>query len=386
MTADGSKVFFTSAAKLVPEDQDSSVDLYMWSEAGEKEGHPLTLISKGENEGHPGEPGNSDACNASNKWVKGCGVEPVLGGAASDSSIAAASGDVYFYSPELLDGFRGTPNQQNLYLYRDGQVHFVASFAPEAACSQETGTPECGSGALERIQVSPKGEHMAFVAKQQVTGYDNAGFAEMYTYDPAARTIHCVSCTPGGSPPGSDVLATDDGLFMSNDGRTVFYTKEALVPQDTDGIHDVYEFAQGRPQLITTGTGTHDQVFFKAGGISGSHSSGLTGISADGTNIFFSTYEKLVPQDENGDFLRFYDARAGGGFFFNQPAAPCAAADECHGAGSSAPGAPQIESQVDLGGAGNVQPTRTARHSKRRHHRRASHRGHPNHHRRGGGR
>ena len=33
MTADGSKVFFTSAEQLTPEDHDTSSDLYMWSEA-----------------------------------------------------------------------------------------------------------------------------------------------------------------------------------------------------------------------------------------------------------------------------------------------------------------------------------------------------------------
>ena len=47
MSADGSKVFFTSSEQLTSEDHDASVDLYMWSEAGEKEGNPLTLISKG---------------------------------------------------------------------------------------------------------------------------------------------------------------------------------------------------------------------------------------------------------------------------------------------------------------------------------------------------
>ena len=46
MTADGSKVYFTSAEKLTPEAEDSSTNLYMWSEQGELEGDPLTLISK----------------------------------------------------------------------------------------------------------------------------------------------------------------------------------------------------------------------------------------------------------------------------------------------------------------------------------------------------
>ena len=43
MTADGTKVFFTSPEQLTGEDTDNSVDIYMWTEAGNK----LTLISKG---------------------------------------------------------------------------------------------------------------------------------------------------------------------------------------------------------------------------------------------------------------------------------------------------------------------------------------------------
>ena len=65
MTADASKVYFTSPEPLTNEDLDASVDLYMWSEKGEAEGHPLTLVSKGNNPGNLGEPGNTDSCTGS---------------------------------------------------------------------------------------------------------------------------------------------------------------------------------------------------------------------------------------------------------------------------------------------------------------------------------
>ena len=99
MTADGTKVFFTSPEQLTGEDTDNSVDIYMWTEAGNK----LTLISKG-SEGAEGS-GNSDACSAS--WIAKCGVAPVVGTAGTDNSIAADSGEIYFYSPEQLDGDQG---------------------------------------------------------------------------------------------------------------------------------------------------------------------------------------------------------------------------------------------------------------------------------------
>ena len=62
-TPDGTRVYFTSEEQLTAEDHDHSTDLYMWSEKGEEEGHPLTLISKGDNAGVEGEPGNTDSCD-----------------------------------------------------------------------------------------------------------------------------------------------------------------------------------------------------------------------------------------------------------------------------------------------------------------------------------
>ena len=60
---------------------------------------------------------------------------------------------------------------------------------------------------------------------------------------------------PNGEAPAFDVFGSQNGLFMTDDGRAFFYTEQALVPQDTNRGEDVYEFAEGRPQLITAGTG-----------------------------------------------------------------------------------------------------------------------------------
>ena len=60
-----------------------------------------------------------------------------------------------------------------------------------------------GSRPLIRIQVSPDGDHAAFVTASKLTSYENAGHAEMYSYEPATRRITCVSCNPTG------VAATD---------------------------------------------------------------------------------------------------------------------------------------------------------------------------------
>jgi hypothetical protein len=367
MTADGAKVYFTSTEQLTSEDTDNSVDLYMWSQAGNQ----LTLVSNGA-EGL-GDSGNSDACEAT--WTARCDVVPVKGTAGTDNSVASESGDVYFYSPEQLEGQKGVPNRENLYVYRGGRPQFVASMNP-------TIPSEGVTGPISRIQVSPDGDHSAFVTSSKLTSYDNNGFEEMYSFEPETGHILCSSCKPNGEPPHAHVTASKAGLFMSNDGRTFFETTDPLVSQDTNKEQDVYEFVDGRPQLITSGTGTHSVSIIEFGGSGNVAEEGLAGVSADGVNVYFSAREELVAQDKNGAFLVFYDARIGGGFAYEPPLAPCEAADECHGEGSSAPATPKVASDADLGGRGNA-PNPVKHRARKRHRAKKKRRHHAAAHKRG---
>jgi hypothetical protein len=198
------------------------------------------------------------------------------------------------------------------------------------------------------MNVSPDGHYMAMLTEARLTSYDNAALTPMYTYDAETRAIQCISCPPSGEPTTSDVEASQNGLFMTADGRTFFATKQALVERDANGIKDIYEFVDGRPQLISTGAGDVEG--------SGSSQIGLVGVSLDGTDAYFSTRETLVPEDENGSYLKFYDARTGGGFAVVKEPAPCAAADECHGPESVPPAQPVIGTGAGLGSTGNVAP------------------------------
>jgi hypothetical protein len=189
-----------------------------------------------------------------------------------------------------------------------------------------------------------------------MTSYDNAGKPEMYVYDPDSREIECASCRPDGNPPTSFVEASQNGLFMTDDGRAFFSTKDGLVPQDTNKIRDVYEYVGGSPRLISAGTGS---VTAEAGkdfvlGLTGRSLPGLTGVSREGLDVYFATFDVLVGQDQNGNQLKFYDARANGGFPFVPLPPPCAAADECHGVGSSSVSDPIVGTGADFGRGGNA--------------------------------
>ena len=362
MTKDGSKVYFTTADQLTPEDTDSSVDLYMWEESTDS----ITLISKGSHGS-----GNSDSCNSA--FTVSCGIvtysqmgycqlESGLGGnCRSDNSIASEDGDIYFFSPELLDGSRGIPNQENLYVFHDGQVQYVTTLTTGPFCTpSETYGGGCSDGPVVRMQVTPDDSFMAFVTASQITQYDNAGHLEMYRYNPASGHLVCVSCIPSGAPPTADVQGSQDGLFLTEDGRVFFATSDPLVHGDTNGAIDVYEYTEGRPQLITPGTGETQQ----SAGIYQFNVPGFVGTSLNGTDVYFSTYDTLLSQDHNGLFLKFYDARAGGGFSNPPPPPPCNAADECHGGGSLPPVVPQVTSNGAPTGGGNE--TAQGRHPNRR--------------------
>jgi hypothetical protein len=373
MTSDGSKVYFTSHDQLTSDDHDTSTDLYMWS----AESNSLTLVSTGSG----GTAGNSDACSAS--WTERCGIVPIVnnifpntfakgevfGNGLSDNAVAANNGDIYFYSPEQLDGAKGVADQDNLYVYRNGAVKYVTTLEPGSFC-ENVFSNTCSEGPIVRIQVSPDDSHMAFVTASQVTSYDNAKHTEMYGFDPASEEVTCVSCRQNGEPPTSDVWASSNGVFMSNDGRTFFSTGDSLVPRDTDGLRDVYEYVEGRAQLISSGTSSKEATRALLGINNGLFVAGLVGVSTDGANVFFSTYDTLVPQDRNGGFLKFYDARTDGGFPFIAPPAPCEAADECVGNDSLPPAVPRSTSGAELGSRGNVSSPVGGHHprTKKRHH------------------
>jgi hypothetical protein len=362
MTRDGSKVFFTTEAQLSPSDTDASVDLYQWREDGSELGE-YKVLSQGNGQG------DSDECSPS--WsVSGCGVDflktqqahPYGNAAVSargmDDQFAEDSGDIYFYSPEVLDSEHpGVRNEKNLYVYRSGSVHLVATL--------DKGTD------ITRMQISPDGRFAAIRTKSALTSHPTNGFQQIYTYNADTGLIRCASCNPSGAPPTADVRASQNGRFMADDGRTFFSTQDRLDPRDQDGeITDVYEYVDGRPQLITSGQGNRD---FTGGSevfnlLSSAAYTGLEGVSHDGVDVFFSTYDTLVGRDHNGEYVKFYDARTGGGFSEEPELLPCEAADECHGGDSSPPPPPLINSAGNLGGSGNI--AHPKRHRKKVHRKR----------------
>jgi hypothetical protein len=364
MSEDGSKVAFISPSALTPEDEDSSTDVYRWDEGTDE----VTLIS-----GVPGGSGQGDKCTAN--WTSNCDVLLLESQRPDIDDTMSLDGDIYFWSPEQLDPENpGVLNQRNLYHLRNGQIQYVTTLDP-------------GTNTI-RAQISRDGQHAAFLTQARLTGYDNSYYdtfgalrkaAEMYVFDASSGEIHCASCNPSGAPPSvlrldppaneagtysADVLASNSGRFITDDGRVAFATADRLSPRDSNEIVDVYEFVGGRPQLIGAGTGDRD-IVPKLALLYPGQVVGLESISRDGIDLFFSTYDVLVPQDENGPFVKFYDARTGGGFVTKGELLPCEAADECHGETTPPVPNPQIGTGTPYTEPGNVTRAQRKKKAKR---------------------
>jgi DNA-binding beta-propeller fold protein YncE len=250
---------------------------------------------------------------------------PVVGGGTgAGSSLVGASTDgsvLYFTSAEVLTGSevngRGETARSggsNLYVRRGAAPpRFIAVVALEGGASLGN-----DYSAAPANRVSPDGGWLTFMSDRSLTGYDTrdarsgALDKEVYLYDDASGRLVCASCDPSGARPSgsssipvlthvSEGLALYQSRYLSNNGRLFFDSNDALVPQDINGMQDVYEY-----EPVGTGDCGSSSVTFNSGsgGCVGLISSGTSAeessfmdASENGRDVFFLTQEKLLPQD-----------------------------------------------------------------------------------------
>jgi hypothetical protein len=259
---------------------------------------------------------------------------------AADGSIA------YFQSTDQLTADAPNDNSVKMYRYEvaAGAVSYVQGVTGTIVAASEDGQrflfadgvhiavwdhgrilpiyegPEFTD--MRPAKATPLGSDFLFTTEAALPGFNNAPgekMEEIYRYDVASRTTTCVSCPPAGIVPSggaamSSVEGTgrEDGAVgggnhvianrgMSEDAKRVFFdTPDPLVPRDTNGKRDVYEWSEGGgTALITSGKSEEDAFFLES--------------SANGDDVFFTTTEGLVAGDTDGEY-DVYDARVDGGF------------------------------------------------------------------------
>ena len=254
-------------------------------------------------------------------------------------------------------------------------------------------------------RISPNGRYLAFMSSRPLTGYDNTDAVsgqpdeEAYLYDAVSGRLACVSCDPSGARPtgiyepvgAADPLVDKNGFwsehwiaadlplwhtkqtidsrepteyqprYLSDSGRLFFDSSDALVPQDTNGLMDVYEYELSGVGNCTNESSTYSER--SAGCVSLISSGASSGESAfmdaseTGDDVFFVTSSQLVTEDQDmtGDV---YDAHVCTVAVPCRTAPvlppPCTSGDSCKAAPSPQPEIFGPAPSATFSGTGNV--------------------------------
>ncbi|HEX5990359.1 MAG TPA: hypothetical protein VFY75_09120 [Solirubrobacterales bacterium] len=254
----GELVFFSTEERLVAEDTDRSIDVYV-RDLGDA---TTTLVSQGSAECTPA-----------------CGSKAF---AATFADVDSGGGVVFFETKEQLVS-ADTDSFTDLYA-RDMTAEETALVsAGEPGCQ-----PGCGNGGFEvsRRGISADGAFAYFITAESLSAADTDSASDIYARDLEGDTTSlvsagsCAGCGNGGAVP----------IFhgSSADGTRVFFSsEEKLVETDTDSATDVYarDLPAGPTILISAGSEDVTASFAAA--------------SSDGTHVFFTSAEELLGPDED---------------------------------------------------------------------------------------
>jgi hypothetical protein len=346
-TADGSKVFFTTSDALT--DDASGTDLYMYDTTKPaSDPHNLTMIS----------PDNEPAD----------GLDPAVDGVVGTSADGSyvyfvAQGQLVLNAPAIVPGGDG------IYVWHAGAVHYIGTLADrgdDALGVDVAANTTYGLGQLA-ARVTPDGTHLAFTSHSGIglTGYDQNTPAcdasergpctEVYLYNATTDALSCVSCNPSGAPATSSANFTQSGVLgptaqlshlghpLSDDGRYLFFTTGERLLPDD---------RNGKKRDAYEYDSVTGQLHLISSGRSLDDSFFLDA-TPDGRNVFFATREQLVGWDTDNAY-DIYDARVSGGF--SEPVRPpqeCVG-DACRGPLGSTPPAALPLSSVFFTGNDNV--------------------------------
>jgi hypothetical protein len=352
--AHGSRVLFSTKEQLVNEDMDTGNDLYLYdfdAPAGDR----LTLVSRDRNPEGP---------------VAAAAVIPASG--KSCGGVVATSDDlrrVYFVAAQQI--VPGAPETEGpkMFLWDDTgtqeEVRYIGTL-DESDVDQPSVSMAPAiefKGEWRRSRWTSDGRFVAFLSRARLTPFDNEGAEEVYRYDAVLNELVCVSCVADATPATGEIGFNETYVFVvpgnhmlqnvSTSGQVFFHTTRALVPRDSNGIRDVYEYEDGNLHLLSSGTGASPASFLDA--------------TPSGSDVFLTTRDRLVGWDRDGS-VDAYDARVGGGFPEPPPPLP-----PCEGDGCQPPPIALNDptpSSATFSGPGNQRP----KHHRCKRQRRKSHR------------
>ncbi len=389
-SVDGTKVFFTDSQQLTDDASPEGRDLY------------ICEIPTGA--------GASDCSTLTDLSVAVGAVGESAEVLDQVSAISEDGGTVYFVAKGVLDagqneaGDVALAGQPNLYVWHQGEgTRFVVTLSE--ADAKDWGVDSTNPGYAVRLSSagSPSGRYFSFMSALPLTGIDNHDSAsgqrdlQVFRYDRLSEGLVCVSCNPTGASPAGQLLPPFVGQFKGVDpqalwserwaaailpeavglngvvggaatlyrpravfdsGRVFFHSYDPLVPADSNGNWDLYQYeptgvgdcgvasggaavarsGEGCVGLVSSGSAEGESVFLDAG--------------ASGNDVFFLTSGRLSVTDTDSA-VDVYNARVDGVPAALEPNAECLG-ESCQPA-AQAPNDPTPAS-AGFKGAGNVRP------------------------------
>jgi hypothetical protein len=262
VSEDGTKVFFSTAESLVPEDKDLSVDIYVRNLVT----GTTSLVSK----------------PATNCQEPNCGNAAL---AAEFDSVSADGNRVIFTTEEPLSG-EDQDKAPDVY-ERDLSTQ-TTSLVSAAAASCVSGS--CGNGAAPAFfdGASSDGAVVAFSSKEALSGEDSDSAEDVYIRNLGAGSTSLV--TQAGTCPASLTEAACTPIFggISADGSHIFFESKEQLAGDSDDLQDVYGWSGGSLYLVSTGPSSGPAA-----------NATYAGTTRDGAGAFFVTAEALSGEDED---------------------------------------------------------------------------------------
>ena len=239
---DGTKAIFTTAESLVATDTDTVQDVY------QRAGGVTTLLSVGPNGGN--------------------GVS-----SSTYDGVSQDGSRVFFRTAESLVS-TDTDVGIDVYERTNASTTTIHSIGP--------GGGNGGQGA-SFVGISRDGTKVFIETPERLIASPIDRDSQNDVYMSSGGTMTMVS------PGGNDTVATNAYFIASSDdGSKVFIrSEEALTAGDTDKYQDIYQFSGGTLTLLSTGPN----------GGNGTNHAFFGGASADGTHVYFETFESLVAGD-----------------------------------------------------------------------------------------
>lgn len=350
MSRDGSRIFFQSSDQLVADEDGTGQDVYV------REGGATTRIVSPRR-------GAAGALTAS------------FVGASDDGDIAyvTATGALTGAATSGLALYRYTLSEDELELIEDG-IGAVLGTSPDGSTVVFRGTDVLAGGEGSSLYVARGGTVVRVIgltaADQGFSGAHRVAAdavtmrALRFSNDGAAIAFAAEGDTPGltgvylwSSADGLELLSADDsgakvaaafgnighdrlpgsrnaGRGMTDDGEAVYFETDAVLdPRDVNDDTDVYEWRDGELRLITPGRVDGHVRYLDN--------------SADGSTVFFTTYERIRPREDTNAGRDVYAARTGP--VFPEPPPGTVGQPPDPREPGIAPGGPAIDSDRDRG-------------------------------------